>query len=364
MLVVIGHLLELMRNNLDMAKQLFMFIYIFHMPMFIMISGYFSKAETGLGALKKHFYRILLPFLTFQFSLVVIYFFYHPLTINSLIKISLTPQFGLWYLLCLFVWRVILPYFDKLPYPLLLSVIIGLLGGIFAGDGFLFSSSRMLAFFPYFVLGYYIKKNELSKILYLKGGSTTVRSIKIIGVIILIFALGCSVILNGRLREFFMFIDPKLTSSRILYASRIIQEFFMHFKFYPQFQFPIWLSILFRSIAYATSILAGFSFILLVPKSHTLITRVGKQSLYVYLLHSFVLYFFVVTRCLEEVMELKYFVLITLAALPLTLALSSDIVKKATIIFVEPATVINKRLFKRSQRDGQILSTDWEKSWS
>ena len=157
-LVVIGHIIERMRANFDVAKQLFMFIYVFHMPMFVMMSGYFSKSERGLGAIKNNFYKILLPYLIFQSSFVFIYFLYHPLTINSLIKISLTPQFALWYLVCLFFWRLILPYFVKFPYPLVLSVIIGLLGGIFPGDGFVFSSSRILAFFPYFILGYYIKE--------------------------------------------------------------------------------------------------------------------------------------------------------------------------------------------------------------
>jgi len=88
------------------------------------------------------------------------------------------------------------------------------------------------------------------------------------------------------------------------------------------------------------SILAGFSFTLLVAKSYTFFAWVGKQSLYVYLLHCFVLYPFFQTGWFKEVNELKYFPIITLSGLPLTLALSSDIVKKATIMFIEPATVI------------------------
>lgn len=45
-LVFIGHIINTCRSN-DIAKWLYDFIYVFHMPAFIFISGYFSiKAET------------------------------------------------------------------------------------------------------------------------------------------------------------------------------------------------------------------------------------------------------------------------------------------------------------------------------
>ena len=43
MLVVVGHVIEPYVDKSDMFKSLFIFIYSFHMPLFIFISGLFQK---------------------------------------------------------------------------------------------------------------------------------------------------------------------------------------------------------------------------------------------------------------------------------------------------------------------------------
>ncbi len=42
-LVVLGHMLELNKATSDTSVVLWDFIYLFHMPLFIFVSGYFSK---------------------------------------------------------------------------------------------------------------------------------------------------------------------------------------------------------------------------------------------------------------------------------------------------------------------------------
>ena len=71
-LVVIGHIIEPMLITFDIAKKMYMLIYIFHMPMFTVISGYLSSRDSKPGDIKKHIYRILLPFIILQIILLAI----------------------------------------------------------------------------------------------------------------------------------------------------------------------------------------------------------------------------------------------------------------------------------------------------
>jgi fucose 4-O-acetylase-like acetyltransferase len=319
LLVIIYHIVGRMRGNFDIAIQIHMFISFFHMPMFILISGYLSKSKVGLLPIKKNFCNIFLPYLIFQLLLVCIYFFYNPLTVKNVIKILLTPQYALWYLYCMFFWRLILPFYLKLPYPLLLSVIIGLLGGFLPSYATpIFSISRITAFFPFFILGYMLKKYDIFERSYFRNDNNNYL-IRIMCIILVILALCSAVILNGR-----------------------FLEYFLHYQFYSLIERPIWFSVIMRFVAYVISILVGFSFIMLIKKTKSFLTKTGKRSLYPYILHTVIFYIILQEKWLEEIIELKYFFIVTLLGLPLTMFLSSDIVKKATKIFIEPVRIGNK----------------------
>ena len=61
-LVVLGHLLELMAGRIPGALYLWSMIYSFHMPAFLIISGYFAKRsqKNKLDNAKKYFCLYLL----------------------------------------------------------------------------------------------------------------------------------------------------------------------------------------------------------------------------------------------------------------------------------------------------------------
>ena len=59
-LVVFGHLIERYIDTSDTLMAIYMFIYIFHMPLFIYISGYLSK---NVNKSKKIFLKdLLIPY--------------------------------------------------------------------------------------------------------------------------------------------------------------------------------------------------------------------------------------------------------------------------------------------------------------
>lgn len=201
-LVVLGHILGFFRANLDVARWLLMFIYIFHMPAFVFLSGYFSDEKKGGFTDRRLFFRNLLPFIICQLLFIFITYSFNPMTNKELLRAILIPRYALWYVYCLFFWRLVLPYFIKLPNPMGLSIFIGLIGGFLPGNGYILSISRLLAFFPFFMSGYYAKKNKwfLRQII-----NNHNNRYKAVSLLILICALISSVILNGRGQPFFLY---------------------------------------------------------------------------------------------------------------------------------------------------------------
>lgn len=80
-------------------------IYAFHMPLFVLLSGFFSRRKTVREQFRGSL-KLLGLFAVFQtIDLLVQSFAY--CTLPSLGRI-VHPCFALWYLLCLFYWRMLL----------------------------------------------------------------------------------------------------------------------------------------------------------------------------------------------------------------------------------------------------------------
>lgn len=142
-LVVFGHMLEPQTGG--GVNFIYLNIYSFHMPAFIFVSGWFSRGST----LKKTVTKVLLPYLVFQ----LIYLLYAGLPVQFY-----SPYWILWYLFALFVWRLFLPLLRGRKglavclWPV--AVVVSLLCGYTDKVGYDFALSRVLVFLPYFLLGY------------------------------------------------------------------------------------------------------------------------------------------------------------------------------------------------------------------
>lgn len=161
-LVIAGHVF--VRKEFDDSTAcvvLLKWIYLFHMPLFIFISGYFSRKKD-----KKNFWpsiwKILEPLIIFHFLTKLI-----PLIrLNDIeLKAILTPGWALWYLLSLLYWRLMLQVIpDKILNnikPILICTFcVSILAG-FLPFGTVLSIQRTLAYMPFFFLGYYMKGKNL-----------------------------------------------------------------------------------------------------------------------------------------------------------------------------------------------------------
>ena len=128
-LVVLGHALEYFRLTNQTAEFFYVFIYLFHMPVFIFISGYFSKqVQKGRKTAVKTF---LIPYLILNFILSIIL-----LMMGKIETITiLNPGWTLWYLYCMFIWRLLLPDLIKVRHILIFSFIIGIFSGFLTEFG-------------------------------------------------------------------------------------------------------------------------------------------------------------------------------------------------------------------------------------
>lgn len=146
-------MLETIKNN-EYTYAVYRFIYSFHMPTFIFVSGYFSKYNP-----RKALRKTLLPYIIFQILyLIVDHWLFNPQEEFSLQ--FTTPYFLMWYLLVLFFYNMLLPIFQinhkrYAPIVLLFCLAISLFAGYDGTIAYYLSLSRALFFLPFFVAGYY-----------------------------------------------------------------------------------------------------------------------------------------------------------------------------------------------------------------
>ena len=149
-LVVLGHCCVYGTHD-DVKLSIANWVYLFHMPFFVFISGYLSRTSS------KNYWKgvtaILESYVVFQLIKGIIYH-YAP------IKLLTVPAPMMWYLWALVIWRCLYWMLCKLPQTKLLKSIVlvflltcGLTVGFCQEVGSTFALSRTIVFAPFFYLG-------------------------------------------------------------------------------------------------------------------------------------------------------------------------------------------------------------------
>lgn len=255
-LVVFGHVIQPFTDQHPLYNVLYKWIYTFHMPAFIIVSGYFAQAKMNKTYALKLAKKLLLPYLSFQ----AIYTIYYALIGKSgWWKPPFEPQWALWFLVSLFCWHIMLYWYRRLPkhMAIFISIQIGVLVGYMSGIDHSFSLSRTFVFFPFFLIGHWIGTDEMN---WLREKRTRV------------LALG--VMLSVALA--------------ILFAPSFDTSWFFGSKSYTVLGMPEWGGFI-RLACYAVSISMAFSVLAWIPTKTYSWTKYGAYTLYVYLLHGFVI---------------------------------------------------------------------------
>ena len=268
-LVVLGHSLEVIRKDYEVARLLYVFIYEFHMPVFVFISGYLSKnVEKGRRNAVRNF---LTPFLLFNIiwnliTLVGPLFLRGEFTeLPSEQAFSFfTPGWALWYIFAMFLWKILLPDLLKFKNIFILSIIAGIFVKLSGEFGSYMALSRTITFAPFFLAGYYSSEEKLKR--FRKFTRFNILN-KVPSILILIIGVLIALI----------FVN----------YSNIADEFFWADRSYSNFNIEIFTGILLYIAVYIIGFAFVYVFINLMPENQTFLSKIGKNTLSVYFLHTY-----------------------------------------------------------------------------
>ena len=252
-LVVIGHFIEPSYKQNTILYDLKWAIVAFHMPAFIFISGYFSKKTPSIVKLIR---GLAIPYLVCE---VIYYLLYtYILHIDTELYLS-RPKFSLWYLMALFVWKLLTPIVKKVPGYMVLTIVGGLLIGMVGLDNY-FSIPRIVFFFPFFLAGECFDKAWLDKLRDTKG--FIIASVGLVG-----FAV---FLLTDKIHD-------KLTP-HIFYGRYS----------YDVMGFDTKEGMIIRIVCYAISFLLVYLFMMVVPNEKKSYSYLGQRTMPVYIFHGLV----------------------------------------------------------------------------
>ena len=106
-LVVVGHAIGLVEATAG-SHWVYDFIYMWHIPAFVFVSGYLSKSfEWDRRRMKSLLYTLAIPYLLFEPAL----FYYRLDVVGEGVEYPLwiEPHWTMWYLIVLLMWRLITP---------------------------------------------------------------------------------------------------------------------------------------------------------------------------------------------------------------------------------------------------------------
>ncbi|MDT0307592.1 acyltransferase family protein [Streptomyces sp. DSM 44917] len=162
-LVAVGHAWTPLRDDSRAASALYLFVYAFHMPAFIMIAGYFSRGFTGRPEqLKRLITGIGVPYLIFEVAYVLFRQWgtgapAYPFSV-------LDPYYVTWFLIALFVWRLTAPIWHIVRRPLPVALAIAALASVSPHLGDDLNIQRVLQFLPFFVLGLHLRREHFRRL--------------------------------------------------------------------------------------------------------------------------------------------------------------------------------------------------------
>jgi fucose 4-O-acetylase-like acetyltransferase len=254
LLVVGGHAIEELRD-VRAAHVVYLFVYMFHMPVFIVVTGYLSRNSTFSGGkARKLITSVGVPYVIFQ----VAYSILHSRLYGVPNVTPLTPYWLMWFLMALFLWRLSVPVWQQLRWPIAVAVVLSLLDGTARLGNFL-AVNRVLGFLPFFVLGLFLRPAHFSLL--------TRPLARVLGVVVLLGGLAVAFLADRHMSTEWTFRNNGNAHFHVDDLTGTLMR----------------VGLLLASAALTAAFLA------IVPARHRWFTSLGAATLYAYLLHGFVI---------------------------------------------------------------------------
>ncbi|PFA69352.1 acyltransferase [Bacillus sp. AFS015802] len=322
-LVVFGHIIRSYIESDPFILSLYKTIYTFHMPAFILVAGFFAKGFYKKGYIQKLAKKLILPYIVFQLIYTVYYYFLYQ---KSTFEVDpLNPHWSLWFLISLFCWNALLYAFIKWfkfkpGIGLTVAFSLGLLVGFADVISNYLSLSRTFVFFPIFLMGYYMEKEHFE---YFKTSKARI----VAGSLFVIVFLG-------------MYFIPEFSDKWLLGS-----------KPYGDFEWNSAISMVVRAAVYLLNVVMIFSFFTFVPTKRQFFTKWGKNTLYVYLLHGFLIRLFRESHLKDTIDPDTSLVLLLGVSFVLTMIFSTKFFTSITQPIIEfKSTRLQKLLSKREMK--------------
>ncbi|MFE6283462.1 acyltransferase family protein [Streptomyces sp. NPDC057877] len=258
-LVAIAHSWAPLRDESRTLDAAYVLVYAFHMPAFIIISGFFSRSfDMRPDRLKRLVTGIAVPYVIYEvaYSLFRRHFGDSPDLAISL----LDPLFLVWFLAALFIWRLTTPLWKLVRYPLPVALVIAMLASVSPKIGEDFDLQRVLQFLPFFVLGLHMKPEHFRLV--------RRRAFRILAVPVFAGAAA-----------FAWWASPRVDTTWVYH--RDSAQAMGH---------PWWTGPLMTLAMFGCAVLLSACFFAWVPGRDTWFTTLGAGTLYGFLLHGFLLW--------------------------------------------------------------------------
>ncbi|WP_407697266.1 acyltransferase family protein [Streptomyces kebangsaanensis] len=255
-LVAVGHAWAPLKGDSRVLQGLYMLVYAFHMPAFIVISGFFSRTfDARPDRLKRLVTGVVVPYVVFEtaYSLFKRFADHTPDQEISL----LDPWYLTWFLCALFIWRLTTPVWRLVRWPLPLALGIAVLASVSPAIGDDLDLQRVLQFLPFFVLGLGLKPEHFQLV--------RRRSVRIASLPVAAAALFVS-----------WWAVPRMKAS-----------WFYHRDSAQELGAPWWVGPVMTLALFGCSLALTACFLAWVPGRRTWFTALGAGTLYGYLLHGF-----------------------------------------------------------------------------
>lgn len=252
-LVVVGHAWVLLPDR-PVVNHLYDFLYAWHMPAFVIVTGYLSRSFTYTKARMWRLVRtVVVPYVVFECALALFRVYVGGEQLEDLFR---DPHWPMWFLAALFFWRLLTPIFMGMWGGLAVAVAVSLVAGLYAGDTL--DIARVLGLLPFFVLGLKATPERLELL----------RSKPAQAAAVVVFVA--------------IWIMTTWTDS---WAST---EWFYYRSRYDEMGYADDLRALgTRALVLAIGTLGAWAFLALVPRVNGWFTRMGAWTLVVYLFHGF-----------------------------------------------------------------------------
>ena len=193
------------------------------------------------------------------------------------------PKFSLWFLLSLFIWRLIINQVARVKGIFIWAMLLALAAGFESTINSYLALSRTIVFFPFFVAGYQFNKD---KFLHLCGKWKG----KLIGSTVLIsFGIAC------------FFVIYRLPLSYLTYKAGYQKHAYGD------------KTVIIRLITICISFILIAAIAAVIPKRKHRFSYIGERTMTVYLLHSQVYLFLLHGTNIYERWETPYFILVVVA---------------------------------------------------